>query len=92
VTKGELGPSSHCISSSSALLWAREGIVLTGSLLGVPNCMGEGDFVEFRKLAFAGDSGVAIVENAVQMLKLLNVVDVAQSFEVSLFTNSQMGQ
>jgi hypothetical protein len=58
----------------------------------VPNCMGEGDFVEFRKLAFAGDSGVAIVENAVQMLKLLNVVDVAQSFEVSLFTNSQMGQ
>jgi len=67
VTKGELGPSSHCISSSSTLLGTREGIVLTGSLDGVLNSMRESNFVEFRELRFAGDSGVAIVENVVQM-------------------------
>jgi hypothetical protein len=63
VTKGELGPSSQSISSSSALLGTWECIVLTGSLEGVPNCMGEGDFVKFRELGFAGDSGVAIVDD-----------------------------
>jgi len=63
VRKGELGPSSQSISSSSALLGTRECIVLTGSLEGVPNCMGEGDFEKFRELRFAGDRGVAIVEN-----------------------------
>jgi hypothetical protein len=65
VRKGELGPSSQCISSSSALLGTRECIVLTGSLEGVLNCMGEGDFVPFRELKFAGNSGVAIFEDAV---------------------------
>ena len=63
--KGELGPSSQSISSSYALLGTWECIVLTGSLEGVPNCMDEGDFDVFKELRFAGDNGVAILEDVV---------------------------